>query len=65
MSDNRLEWSKTPEGKVRGTVRSDHTTDIGANLEDPASDIVTIATLAGLEVTVQARTATDTHAEAS
>lgn len=59
MQDNRLEFAKTPSGKIRAMVRSDQTADTGANIDDPTAAIITIATLAGLKVTVENPAGTD------
>jgi hypothetical protein len=49
---NTLEWSQNDDGSLRATVRSEHTTDIGANIADPKAEIRAIADLAGLEVNI-------------
>jgi hypothetical protein len=49
---NTLEFSKNNHGNVVATVRSPNERDLSAVIDDPTSHILTVANLAGLQVSI-------------
>ena len=52
---NALQFEKNERGQVVAKITSEGQTDLRAVVDDPASQIVTLATLAGLRVEVTER----------